>query len=297
MKPAMSQLLLLVTGMLFVPNVRGQISMSEFDSVAIHKPKVSKNLYQFFDRSAKEIQFWNDNPKLIKNTANPGLRNEGNGALTVLTGVGFNSADDGNWCISGRIKCNDSLPDWNVLLMCQGYQQIYRERVRNDEGSWSVQTKETNVYYWEQNATGLLIEGNDTIGSFIIRMNPRADTLLELWSGNIFTANKADQDIYPKNKGLYKGMRSPYKDFATIGIFRGKRLTVIRNGSDLKVWIYTDNVLTCMFRPDQKDPGITKKNNLLSYILINENTAIQERRDLFRLTLVSRFLSNSLNLM
>jgi hypothetical protein len=296
MKPVRNQLLLLMTLMLLVSNIWGQTNMSEFDSVTIHKPKVNRNLYQFFDRSAKEIQLGNENPKLIRNTANHGLRNEGNGALTALTGIGFNSADDGIWYIMGRIKCNDSLPDWNVELNCQGYQQIYRERVRNDVGSWSVQTKETNFYNWDQNATGLLMEGNDTIGSFLIRMNPRADSLLESWTAFIFPAHTADQDTSAKNKGIYKGMPAPYKDFATIGKFRGKSLIIIRNGTDLKVWIYTDNFLTCMFRPDQKDPGITKKNNLLSYMLIKENTALQERRDLFRLTMVSRFISNSLNL-
>jgi hypothetical protein len=293
MRTTLHQIILLIAVMLLVQNLPGQTGKSSYDSVLIIKPKEYKNFYKFSDGGAKEIQFTNKNPKLVKNRPNSGLRDFGNGTLTALTGLGFNSEADGIWEVEGTIKCNDTLPDWNVRLFCEGYQTEDRERVKNDDGSWSVDTKESNFYNWDNNANGLLMEGIDTIGFFIISMNPREDTLLKPLSENIFGPQETPQNFNSKNHNFFRGMPAPFMEYATFGKFRGKNLAMIRNSTDHKVWIYMDNFLTGMFRSDLKNSASNKKNSQLSYLFINSNILSPDRRDLFRLAIMSRFLQNS----
>ena len=72
MKTTLHQIILLIAVMLLVQNLPGQTGKSSYDSVLIIKPKEYKNFYKFSDRGAKEIQFTNKNPKLVKNRPNSG---------------------------------------------------------------------------------------------------------------------------------------------------------------------------------------------------------------------------------
>ena len=89
MRTILNQALLLISGLFCITQVPGQSGESGIDSVAIIQPKAGKNLYRFNDSGAKEIQFSNKNPKLVRKPTNPGLRNATNGIMTVMTGIGF----------------------------------------------------------------------------------------------------------------------------------------------------------------------------------------------------------------
>jgi hypothetical protein len=292
MRTTLHQIILLIAVMLLVQNLPGQTGKSFYDSVLIIKPKEYKNIYKFTDSGAKEIQFSNKNPKLVKKSPT-GMRDLGDRTWTALTGIRSNSETDGFWEVEGTIKCNDTLPDWSVKLFCEGYQTEDRERVKNDDGSWSVDTKETNFYYWDKNANGLLMEGTDTIGIFMIIMNPREDTLLKHLSANIFEQQETPQNFNSKNHRFFRGMPAPYIEYATFGNFRGKNLVMIRNSSDRKVWIYMDDLLTCMFQSDIKNSAVNRKNSQFAYLFINSNIPSADRRNQFRLAIMSRFLLNS----
>jgi hypothetical protein len=292
MRTTLHHIFLLMAVILLVPDLRGQTGASSYDSVVIIKPKDYKNSYKFIDGGAKEIQFSNRNPELVKNSPT-GMRDLGNRTWTALTGIRYNSEADGFWVVDGTIKCNDTLPDWSVKLFCEGYQTKDRERFRDDDGSWSVDVKETNFYYWDKNANGLLMEGTDTIAIFMIIMNPREDTLLKHLSANIFEQQETPQNFNSKNHRFFRGMPAPYIEYGTYGKFRGKNLVMIRNSTDQKVWIYMDNFLTGMFRSDLKNSASNKKNIQLSYLFINSNILPPDRSDLFRLAIMSRFLQNS----
>jgi hypothetical protein len=286
---------LLISGLLFVRHVSGQPVESGADSVAILQPKAEKNLFRFMENGAKEIQFNNKSPLLVQKQKNPGLSNAGNAVLTGLTGVGFNSVSGENWEMDGTIKCNDTLPDWRVRLFCEGYQTKERERVTNEDGSWSVHTEKNNVYNWYKNATGIIMEGKDTIGLFLIIMNPREDTLLKLWSPDIFLRKESPQNFKSKTKWLIVRLPPPSNDFATYGIFRGKSFILIKNGRDRKAWIVIDNVLSSSYHSDLNNPAAGKNNFLLSNLFINKIILAEDRRDLFRLAMMSQFINNSLS--
>lgn len=293
MKTTFYQVFLFIAGIIFSPHISGQAGVADLDSVPII-PNSFYNKYKFFDQGAKEIKLSYKQPKLVKDKANSIFRDIGNGALTIFTGIGFSSSTDVNWKIAGTIECNDTLPDWNVNLFCEGFLNKDRERVRNDDGSWSVETKETRLYYWDKDATGVLIEGNDTIGFFLIIMNPREDKLLKSWSDDIFPPQQVQQNIKSKNKFALFLNPPPALDYGITGIFREKNFSIISSGTDGKLWILLDNVFICIFQSEPDYSGMSKKYRIIPYLLINKNIPAPDRRDLFRLAIISRFLSHSL---
>ena len=287
---------IILIGILIATPICGQIQMEGLDSVPMFKPNVNRGLYRFEEYGVKEIQILNNHIELVRYRPKPNafIRDIGNGALTTLTGIPFGSTTDANWKVSGTVQCNDTLSDWTINMFCEGYVQTDRERVK-DGGSWTVETNETNVYNWEKNASGLIIESQDTIGYFLIIMNPREDTLLKKWSDYILP-EKVDNDNGKSKIKLTVSWRPvPGNDYGIIGKFRNKDFFIIRNGTDRKAWISIDNVLRCKFQSDLDYPGLSKKYRIKPYLLINNNIQGQDRRDLFRLAILSCFLNYDLN--
>ena len=295
MKIHFNLIFILLTGILFGPQVHGQIQMEGLDSIPMFKPKVNRSLYRFEENGVKEIQILDYHIELVRYKPNVFFRDIGNGALTALTGFGFGTTTEGNWKISGTIQCNDTLSDWIINMFCEGYLQTDRERVKNDDGSWTVETNETNVYYWEKNASGLIMESQDTIGYFLIIMNPREDTLIKTWSDYILPEKVASDNVKSKIKVTVSWKPVPGNDYGIVGKFRNKDFFIIRNGSDRKAWISMDKILRCKFQSDLDYPGLSKKYRIMPYLLINNNISGQDRRDLFRLAILSCFLNNYLN--
>jgi len=170
-----------------------------------------------------------------------------------------------------------------------------RERVKDSDGSWSVETNETNVYYWEKNASGVIIERQDTVGYFLIKMNPGADSLLKTWSEYILPEKEANHNDMSKINLSVSWKPVSGNDYGIVGRFRNNDFFIIRNGIDRKAWISIDNILRCKFQSDLDYPGISKKYRVMPYLLINNNIPGQDRRDLFRLAILSCFLNNYLN--
>ena len=295
MKIHFNLMFILLTGILFAPPVHGQIQMEGLDSVPLFKPKVNRSLYRFEENGVKEIQILDNQIELVRYKPNAFIRDIGNGALTALTGFGFSSTTEGNWKISSIIQCNDTLSDWIINMFCEGYLQKNRERVKDDDGSWTVETTETNVYYWEKNASGLIMESKDTIGYFLIIMNPREDTLLKTWSDYIIPEKVANDNAKSKIKVVVSWKPVPANDYGIVGRFRNKDFFIIRNGTDRKVWIFMDNIFRCKFQSDLNYPGLSKKYRIMPSLLINNTVSGQDRQDLFRLAILSCFLNNYLN--
>jgi hypothetical protein len=297
MRITLYRVYLLLTGMVLVPPVAGQIDMKRSDSIPIIKPDLRENLFQFFDNNeAITIQISPLRSEFVYYKANPVMRDMGDFVMTMITGIGFNSTRNANWKISGSIGCNGLLPDWNVNLYCEGYVEKNRERVQNDDGSWSVETYETNVYYWDKEATGVLIEGFDTIGFFLIIMNPRENELLKSYAAEIWPPQKPQKKTKSNVRMDVFWKPSPGVDFGIIGKLHNKNFVMIQNGKDRKAWIFSGNSYLCMFQNDINFIGIRKKYIVLPYLLINKEIPQKDRLDLFMLAMVSKILNWSINM-
>lgn len=295
MKSQLFAAAIFLSGIFSAFQVRGQGVMAGIDSVPLLKPRIISSLYIFENNGTKNIQILDMEDEFVKYKPKTFLRDLGNGALTAITGFGFSTTTDGNWKTSGTIHCNDSLGDWKINLFCEGYLEKNRERIKDADGSWSVETYESKVFYWDKDANGLIIENQDTIGYFIIIMNPREDSLMQSLAGYILPETVADENARPKFKVTVSWKPVPGKDYGIVGKFRNRDFFVIRNGTDRKAYISLDNSLVCKFQSDLDYPGLSKKHRIMPYLMINNTVPGQDRRDLFRLAIFSRYLNYYLN--
>ncbi|MBN1388200.1 MAG: hypothetical protein JW965_07120 [Bacteroidales bacterium] len=294
MRTTFCQLFLILTGILLTSFIHGQSGFINVDSIAVNKIKASFGSYQFSDNGENVIHLGTINTELVQYKTNPIFRDMGGGIMTALTGIGFGSSTEVNWKTSGIIKSDDMTADWIVSLFCEGSIEKERERIENDDGSWSVEVIETYLYYWDENAGGIIIENDDTIGFFAIITNPCENEMLKTWAVDIFPQSQVGKNK-PKIRWEVFWRPSPGADYGIIGRLRDNDFAMIRNGTDRKVWIYVNNLFTCMFQSDLDYPGMAKKYRILPYLLINKNIPGEDRPDLYRLSIMSRIISSALS--
>lgn len=295
MKAILRLSVLYVNIIFYTSAISGQIIMSDYDSIAVNKPGISTPLYKFYYNGNQEIQHGQIKSELVHYKTNPIFRDLGNEILTTLTGIGFSTTTDVSWKVSGTINCNDLHPDWTVNLFCEGIMEKDRERIVNDDGSKSVETNEINIFYWGKNASGILIENNDTIGFFFIIMNPCENESLESWCPYVFPDYQTGKNNKSKIKIDVSWRPSPGADYGIIGKFRDKDFILLRNGISRKTWIIFNNIQRSLFQSDLNYPGISKKYRIQPYFLIDPNISDQDRSDIFRLAMVGKILNNSLD--
>lgn len=289
-------LLFILSGFWLESRAQSQIEITDLDSVAIVKPKMHGKSYQFIDNGPKEIQYKNIENVLTNDSSTLGLSGFSSAVLTQLTGLGSSSAREGFWKVSGSINCNDTLPDWYVYLFCKGYQQKDRERIRNDDGSVSMQTNKTNVYYWNSKATGLILENMDTVGVFQIIIGIPEDELVKKWHEFIFNKRSFSQNFSSNTKWPTEPYFSYGTNYEITGKFRDKNFVLIQNGTNRRVWIFFDELLAGMFQGDIDYSGVNKKSRNRPYLMINKEIPPGDRRYIFRLAIMSRFMNNYMDL-
>jgi len=289
MRYILCRCLIFFIGISVFPGVTGQYSTAGLDSLPVIKPKMNQHLYHFNDDRGTEIQFWKHQPVLFK--GRKPMKDLGNEMLTLATGFNFTSSHEVIWKVDGRIECNDALPEWDIKLFCEGNLIKDRERVRDSDGSLSVETNKTKVLFWDKNATGAILEGADTVGFLLIVMDPLQNSQLKPWAAEIFSQRNNQPLPASKNQWILNPNYYRDVDYGIVGIFRDKKLAIISNGSIFKTWIYMQNEFKCIFRADLDDNRISKKNRVMPYLLIDKNIPDTERRDLSRLAIMSRFIN------
>lgn len=272
------------------------IEVTDLDSVAIVKPDFNGELYQFTDNGSKEIRYRNVENVLIKDSSKPGISGLGSVMLTEITGLASSSGREGLWIVSGAINCNDTVPEWNIYLYCKGYQQKDRERTRNDDGSVSMSTTRTDVYFWDKDATGVILESLDTVGSFKIVIGIPEDDLVKKWHEFIFNTRSSGQGYSSNGKKLSEQYFAYGTSYSITGKFQGKNFVLIQNGTSRKAWIFIDEMLAGMFQGDIDYSGVKKKNRNRPYLMINKKIPSGERRYIFRLAIMSRFMNKYMDL-
>ncbi len=285
------RLVLLLSVILSAHDANGQVVLTGFDSVIFNLPRMNRVSYQFFDNRNMEIQYSDARTELVNYKSNPRWRDAGNGILTAITGFGFTTSTDVNWKISGIIACNDSLPDWTLNLYCPGNVRKERERVKNDDGSWSVERNVINEFYWDKDASGVIIEDADTIGFFSIVLNPRDNEFFKSFPDAVFS--RPDTLSKKKFRITVSWKPTPGIDFGIIGTIRGRDFVQIGDGTARKLWIYSGDMLGGMLQMDINSPGIAKKYRIQPYMLVNRDLSAQDRSELFRLAVVGRILNLS----
>ena len=287
-------LCILALSLLF-PAVTAQTNIRQFDSIPVIKPKRNKNLYQFEKPGLTEILFHNNRPEKVQ-YRNAIFRDAGFNLITGATGVGVGSSNAVYWKSGGTIKSNNVPDEWQIDLYCEGSVEKERERVKNDDGSWSVETNVTNEFFWDRDASGDIVEKKDTIGYFRIIMNPHGNSLLGTMADYVFSQPESKIISDSQNK-LFKSFFLNFApDYGIKGVIRNREFTLISSGRALKTWIFSGNDLWGVFQPDVDDiPTIRKRDRISPYLLaFKSKMTQQDMDDLYRLSVMSRLLSITL---
>jgi hypothetical protein len=283
----------IITGLLSFTAASGQTDISDFDTVAWVRVGVFSDKYRFAYPTEMEIKLQEKPADLVKYKASPVFGNIGNTALTVLTGIGFVSSSEVNWKLSAVIKCNDALPDWKIDLFCEGELEKDRERVRNDDGSWSVETVKTATYFWERNSTGIIMEGSDTIGFFKIVLNPEQDSTLAPYAKYFFLPSKEQTETNSSRITRIIEQYSLSRDYGITGVFRGRSFAMISDGSEYLAWGLMDGHYSFKHLFDDGDSFTKSKARANPRVLISRDTDMYGRSDFFRLAMTNLFLTRT----
>ena len=292
------RIIFLCTGVTLLTAAPGQNFSGDYDSIPVTKPNKKKMIYQFQDTVLKEINLHPNNvdhrPLSAKQARNSFLL----GAATLFFPGAFSSQSEMDvvWNLSADLLCNNLNLNWAVTLLCLGRLEKVREKVENEDGSYSTEVIGTGFCYWENGAVGIIQEKGDTIGWFNIIMDPKESPLLKPWSDQIYAEPVFPAQTNSKNRQYWHQLNFPGVDYAIKGQFRNHDFVLINNGRVRKSWFYIEQDLACIFRPDVDFNRIKQQDRLAPYLLLNSAVQSSEYRDWYRLAIMTCFLNSKLRL-
>ncbi len=199
------------------------------------------------------------------------------GMITLATGFGIGDAKDVDWYLTSDIQTNNPELDWKMDVYCPGNVEKQRSRVKNENGSYSLETYYVNTFLWNKGALGFIIEKNDTIGWHYVHREPRTDTAVQKWARQVYPP---DQEYSLVN----------YQEFALLGEFTGKESSIYYNSISDRIYIFSDQGLKGIFQCQPPPPqNLFKKKKRIPpqpYLLADNSLTAWERIDLLRLAMV-----------
>jgi len=274
--------------MLILNGLMGQPSTRGFDSIQLIKPKRSQALYAPDHTVIRELRF--KRLKLKRNPAKVGqiLGETGTTLLTLFTSIGSEHSRKVNWIQTGEINTNDEALDWKVQLYCQGELEKSKERVKNDDGSFSISTDKSAKLFWEKGGSGIIIEKNDTIARFLLTLSPHTDSIFI----HHFKSFLLDRDSLSIQFTNFTDARA--SDYALKGNFRSKDFEIVFDSDNWKAWVYLDNELIGMYQSDndanRKKTNIAN-NSIVPLLLYNKGGGT-DLKDLIRISIFSRLVND-----
>jgi hypothetical protein len=279
-----------------ISDLSAQYSTEGFDSLVLRKPKQAKAHYEIGRTPIQEMDIKTKGIKRSPYKADQALGDVSRNIFTMLIGVHITSSQDVDYNLKAYIVTNDENLNWEVDLFCSGEMEKTSERVRNDDGSRSVNVRKKVTLFWEKGGTGIIRNKQDTIGRFVISIHPQDDSVFR---------NRMTGVVQTERPG--KRLNNPFTfiygtDYALAGWFQQKDLLMYFNGYEKKAWIFLDGQLSGLFQCDLDGNSVVinlgkkKAGRITPYLLFKKNLPENEIADQVRLAALSRFVHNSVNI-
>jgi len=263
--------------------IKAQDTLAVFDTIKLVHTDYYRNDYALEDTLINSISIQNSAVQQMKDVH---FKLGGNilaGMMTLATGIGFGSSKEVDWYLASVLRTNNPKLDWILDVYCPGYIEKERTRVKNDDGSFSVETNYVDRFSWHQGAIGFIIEAGDTIGWHYVYMEPRTDTALLKWSQLVYTGKKEHTSL-------------AYREFGLHGEFNGNISSIFYNSNNNRIYLFTGNELTGIFQCQKPPPQIlfNKKKRKIAqpYLLVNNKLTAWDRMDILRLAMVGLRIKN-----
>lgn len=200
--------------------------------------------------------------------------------FTSLTGIGSSGSKDVYFKYPGRITTNEPSFDWHANVYCEGSISKERERVKNSDGSYSVQTTEQRYYYWDRGAKGIIIENEDTIGKYQIISYPHSDSIIDKYI-RIVTSRE--------NENGYS-LLNPIWKYVVYGEFRGKECAILFNSSENIIYSVEDEKLKWVLLTNNYSTHYKKKDQIEIKLLAQVKSDENQKNDILRMAMFGQFL-------
>ncbi len=97
-----------------------------------------------------------------------GKENFEEGVWTLLTGLNTSTLRESAWIFPNSIEFQQSKSKTKIPLIVKGYYEKTRERVKQADGSKTLETTENIMLFLDEGAWGWFIHQNDTVGEFAV---------------------------------------------------------------------------------------------------------------------------------
>jgi len=257
---------------------KAQETNGAYDTIHIYG-KGNKKKYSVEGSTIGYIELAGYNPAIVHKLAKFGGDLVGE-SLTSLTGIGFGGTRDVEFVYPGHIKT--SMPDynWQMNIYCDGSITTERNRVKNSDGSHSVETTEQRYYYWERGTRGIIIENGDTISRYQIISYPHSDSIASEYI-RIVTSRE--------NENGYS-LLNPVWKYVLYGEFRGKECAILFNSSENIIYNVEDDELKSIMVTNNYSTRYKKKDQIEIKLLAQENSDKNQENDILRMAMFGQFL-------
>jgi hypothetical protein len=289
-------------------SLKAQINTSNLDSIPFTKSQKTSNLYEFNHPALSWGRIGYKKPVKVdegKYTTKDAAKDFGADIVESFFGRFYqtSTSKDMNWLIRGQIECEHEWLNWDIEMYCSG--ELHKEKVReeNMDGSKSVNTVQTAVIDWDSGVIAFITENEKTIGQLLVISRPRSDSLFYNANKDVFDEPKTLLKSTYKNKFYSRkyytdALNRNLNEYAVVGKFRDEKFVLIANGVSRNMWFFIDDELVCVFQPDLdfRLPFPIRKNDRTEpYILVDGQVSDNELVDWYRLALVSKYLSETIN--
>ncbi len=262
----------------------------EYDSVPVTKPKIIKDSYFIGHGLLKEITIEKKKPgaatKIPKNI--PG--NFSGGVFTLLTGISTESSVENIWVIKGELKANPEIYTWQVHLFFHGELVKSRERIRNEDGSSSLETQKGIFINRDKGAFGFILENTDTIGSFNLKTNVESELEDLKWITRLELQSKT---VRAKTSKFIPAQM--YSDIKIYGFIDNTNFSSYTRGNSFMTVNLIENQPVCVFQSDPDLVILGKKNKINPYLLFDKSLNETEQLNQIRLSILTKFIAKTID--
>lgn len=281
-----------------LPESTAQLSTDGFDSLIV-VPQKKKALSYFVDHpDVQEINLRINKIKNEKTSAESVFGGIARTSLAMLIGSWSGGADM-EFVLPCELRSSVPNTGWNIFLYVQGVREKSSERVRNSDGSKSIETTKKKILYWERGSWGILVAHTDTVARFAVSIDPLNDPELMKAARKLLQKKNIPEEVEKKKKKfslLYPPegfMKRTMVDYGLFGTFREHQLLIIYGVEESKGWIFWDNELQAVFKNHEFTDPRRPAYSTSPYILIRPGLNEQKKSDLIRLALFSSLMEQS----
>lgn len=265
--------------LLIVTPLQAQSILSNYDSLPITKAKSSKDVFQL-NHPVKQLDIHYKKPEAV--SLIPRKSGFFEGALTLLTGIGTGSSTESSWLLSANINSIEKSDAWDALLFVEGEYIKNRERIKNDDGSVSIDTQKGVVIHWDKGAYGLVRHHADTLAVFQVSQELNKDSLNEMWLSTLRNHGRAVSNKLKKYDPYGSG-----SDLYINGVFRNKPFLLITDEQSYQSLLVINGEPMALFQQNTPYIILSKKDKVRPYILCRSGLSSSESSDFIRLALLT----------